>query len=128
MKSALTAALHGGAPAAPAEAPKGGKYALDPAVFPCLLSAKGEEPLEELIGQIEKIDLSTFKPAGSLPTNTVLPNGTPLVSRALARWVACARAWQNARRRKQAHSHTAVLTPLSLASPLASLACPAPPF
>jgi hypothetical protein len=79
MKSALTAALHGGAPAAPAEAPKASKYSLDPAVFPCLLCAKGEEPLEDIIGQIEKIDLSTFKPAGSLPTNTVLPNGTPLV-------------------------------------------------
>jgi hypothetical protein len=89
MKSALTAALSG-APA-PANAPKpptpaGSGRSLDPFVFPCLLHAPDDPSdalgsgADGLADAISSIDLKSVHAVGSVPTNIMMPNGTPLVS------------------------------------------------
>lgn len=75
-KSALTAALAGGTPAAPVPAPtpKGSSLG-NLQAFPCLL--QGEDGADA--GAIEFSDAHQTHVVGSLPTNTSLPSGKQLV-------------------------------------------------
>jgi hypothetical protein len=103
--SALTAALHAGLeqpqrPPRPAKAHQT-KADLDPGAFPCLLAAPddgapapaGPPPLHPAPAVSRTASGGSdggglppqvvgFLPAGSAPTNTLLPCGTPLVRRA----------------------------------------------
>lgn len=81
--SALTAALSG-APAtggAPPKPPGGPSKPLDNYAFPCLLDAPddGTEIDGELAEGVDALALRHSTVVGSAPTNTLLPNGTPLV-------------------------------------------------
>jgi len=82
-KSALTAALSG-EPAAAAPATAAHKPALalpDNYAFPCLLHAPddGSAPLGAIQEGLESLGIKQYTVVGSAPTNTLLPNGTPLV-------------------------------------------------
>ena len=88
-KSALTAALNTGAPAAPVPLQKpqsSFRPVLDNYAFPCLQHAPDDgtpvPDLSELVDGLESIDLKSYTVVGSAPTRTSLPNGTPLVSMA----------------------------------------------
>jgi hypothetical protein len=82
-KSALTAALAGGAPA-PAPVPRPGLGGLaNPDAFPCLQHApepEGASAVDALAGDIQSIDIKSVSIVGSVPTNTILPSGKQLVS------------------------------------------------
>jgi hypothetical protein len=84
-KSALTAALTG----EPAPAAGPGPAAPKPAVplpdnyaFPCLLHAPddGSGELGSIQEGLESLGIKGYTVVGSAPTNTLLPNGRPLVS------------------------------------------------
>jgi hypothetical protein len=78
-KSALTAALAGGAPA-PAPVPKPPTCSLPLESFPCLASAPEPEgdtgdaaAAAALAGGIDSLDIrKTFVPVGSMPTSTLM--------------------------------------------------------
>lgn len=83
-KSALTAALSG-ASAPASSAPSSGNFKglaglgnLD--AFPCLFHAPDDGTAVETLAEgIESIDLSKINVVGSVPTNTLAPNGRQLV-------------------------------------------------
>lgn len=80
-KSLLSAALSGApTPTTPAVPPTVGLSGLGSLeAFPCLLHAPDDgTALDGLVGGIESMDLSKVHVVGSVPTNTMLPNGKQL--------------------------------------------------
>ncbi|KAL6747588.1 ATP-grasp domain-containing protein [Haematococcus lacustris] len=80
MKSALTASLAGGAAAVQYPAPPRKAGQLDGAAFPCLAYADeldGISTVAETVPE-EDLRLDTIEIVGSLPTSTLMPDGTPL--------------------------------------------------
>ena len=82
MKSLLSAALSGAPDTKQAPVTAATARPLDHYAFPCLLNA-GEENGNALEDGITALDLSTTPVVGSVPTNTMGPGGTPLVSTSL---------------------------------------------
>lgn len=95
-KSALTAALSGAPP------PETSKYSAAPKAlaglgnldaFPCLFHAPDDgTALETLAEGIDSIDISKVHVVGSVPTNTLAPNGKQLVGPRLP-WFHCISPW-----------------------------------